>query len=171
MKKIIFPILILLAFTTAMSQKDNKIQWKPVQEALDMNKAGKFIFIDFYTTWCGWCTRMDQTTFIDTSVVSFMNEHFIPVKFNAETSDSISYNGKKYGNPFPGRSRSANEFTYAVLGPRVGYPSFAVLDENNSVILIIPGYQQPAQLLNALKYVQTKSYLTKTWQEWNAEQQ
>ena len=113
---------------------------------------------------------MDQTTFIDESVVSFMNKHFIPVKFNAETSDSIKYNGKTYGNQYPGRTRSANDFTYAILGSRFGYPSFAVMDENNSVILIIPGFQQPAQLLSVLKYVQTKSYLTKTWEEWNAPQ-
>ncbi len=170
MKKIVLSLVILLAAQLSYSQTENKIQWKPLQEALNMNKAGKFVFIDFYTTWCGWCKRMDQTTFADPTVISFLNEHFIPVKFNAETSDSVSYNGKKYGNPYPGRFQSANEFTYEVLGPRVGYPSFAVLDENNTAIIIIPGYQQPAQLLNVLKYVQTKSYQTMTWEEWNNRQ-
>ncbi len=58
----------------------------------------KPLFIDVYTSWCGWCKRMDQTTFKDPAVVSYLNANFHPVKFDAETKDTIQFLERTYLN-------------------------------------------------------------------------
>jgi len=162
-----FSIIILLFSTTLMSQEENSIRWTDMQSAINNSKTnGKIIFVDVYTTWCGWCIRMDQTTFKDEAVVKMLNEHFVSVKYNAEGSDTIFYNGEAYTNPNPGRTRSTHGFTYALLGQRFGYPSFAFMDANGKVIGVLPGYQQPAQLLSVLKYFYTEAYLKTSYEEW-----
>jgi thioredoxin-related protein len=166
-KKILTPFLILITTGLLWSQQSASIEWVSMQDALDMKKKSKkIIFVDVYTSWCGWCKRMDQTTFQDKNVVEMLNKHFIPVKFNAEGSDVIKLNGKEYKNPIPGRTRSTHEFTYELLGQRFGYPSFSFLDEDNNVIGMLQGYQQAGQLIDVLTYFQTKAYLTQNYDDW-----
>lgn len=50
-------------------------------------KQNKPIFMDAYTSWCGWCKHLDATTFKDEKVVSYLNEHFINLKMNMEAGD------------------------------------------------------------------------------------
>lgn len=170
--KITFRFIVALLMLSAVSHaQTTPIQWSKMPEALKQNETSKkLMFVDVYTTWCGWCTRMDQTTFNDSTVASMLNEKFIPVKFNAEGSDSIYYNSNLYLNPRPGVSRSTHAFTFILLGQRFGYPSFAILDENNTVIGVLRGYQTPEQLLPALTYFSEGAYLKETYEEWTAKQ-
>jgi thiol:disulfide interchange protein len=54
-------------------------------ESLDRaEKEHKLGLADFYTSWCGWCKRLDQTTFADPAFNQYLSEHYIAVKLNAE---------------------------------------------------------------------------------------
>jgi thioredoxin-related protein len=166
-----FSVVILFFSTTLMSQEENSVRWTDMQSAINNSQTnGKIIFVDVYTTWCGWCIRMDQTTFKDEAVVKMLNERFVSVKFNAEGSDTIVHNDKTYSNPNPGRSRSTHGFTYALLGQRFGYPSFAFMDAQGKVIGVLPGYQNPSQLLSVLTYFYTEAYLKSSYDEWSKAQ-
>jgi len=67
------------------------------QEALDQAKLEKkIIFLDAYAAWCGPCKWMARTTFMDESVGSYFNEHFINVKMDMEKDPEGPRLSKKY---------------------------------------------------------------------------
>lgn len=45
---------------------------------------GKLVFIDFFTTWCEPCKRLDATTWSDTAVAGLLGEKTVPLKLDAE---------------------------------------------------------------------------------------
>jgi thioredoxin-related protein len=79
--------------TDPVSDPGASIQWLTWQEAADKAKVEpRKIFVDIYTDWCGWCKRMDATTFQDPRVIEYMNANFYAVKLNAEMKEEISFN-------------------------------------------------------------------------------
>lgn len=78
---------------------NSAIKWLTMEQAYKASRTlDKPIFIDVYTSWCGWCKRMDQTTFRDPVVANYINTNFYPVKFNAETNDTINFLERTYWN-------------------------------------------------------------------------
>lgn len=67
--------LVLLSFilTSISWLSANEITWeKEIESAFKKAKAeNKIIIVDVYTDWCSWCTRLDETTYIDKEVVAF----------------------------------------------------------------------------------------------------
>ncbi|MDZ7847568.1 MAG: thioredoxin family protein [Owenweeksia sp.] len=62
MKKLF--LLLMLAFISIANAQDEKIEWMSIEEAIEASKEEpRKLIIDVYTDWCGWCKRMDQTTF------------------------------------------------------------------------------------------------------------
>lgn len=51
-------------------------------------KAGKalkkYVIADFYTDWCGWCKVLDQQTFHNAEVQSYMAKNVVCMKVNSE---------------------------------------------------------------------------------------
>src|SRR5690606_19582574 len=74
--------------------EDKKINWLTIEEVEKLTKEKpRKIFVDVYTDWCGWCKRMDATTFADAAVIDYVNENYYAVKLNAESGDNISLKG------------------------------------------------------------------------------
>jgi len=175
MKNIIITIVTLFFALTVYSQKETtqhtKVDWLSISEALDKNKnnPGK-IFIDVYTDWCGWCKKMDNTTFSDSEVASLLNEHFYPVKFDAESSKTVEFNGKVYKNPNPGGRRSAHELASALLRNKLSYPSYVILDKNNKGLTVLKGYLKKEQIIPILKYLGKDIYEEMEWKEYKEQQ-
>ena len=62
------------SYSQAASASAGKIQWMDFEEAVAANKKKpKKMFLDMYTDWCGWCKKMDQSTFINPVIVEYMN--------------------------------------------------------------------------------------------------
>ena len=72
--RLVIFILFISSFLTGISQNNiNWISWDTMikqQRASDSVK--KKVFIDLYTNWCGWCKRMDATTFSDPVIVNYI---------------------------------------------------------------------------------------------------
>lgn len=66
------------------------------QEAFaQAQKENKYLFIDCYTDWCGWCKVADEKTFPAESVARVLNANFVSVKVDMERGEGVPL-GVKY---------------------------------------------------------------------------
>lgn len=157
MKRYHFPALLLLIFTLVafrFSDKDKKgkepINWISIQEAERLSKKQpRKIVIDIYTDWCGWCKKMDKSTFADEKVAKYVNKNFYAVKLDAETKEEIVLNGKTYRyNP----QYKVNELAAELLQGKLGYPSTIYLDEKFNMLAPVMGYYDVKEFDKLLRY-------------------
>lgn len=149
--------ITLLFIITGHAQEIKWMTWKEVQEA--QAKQPRKIFVDAYTDWCGWCKRMDATTFAHPEVVKYVNDNFYAVKFDAETREVIRFKGKEY-NYVPSGYRGYNELAAELLNGQLSYPTSVYLDEQLNVIFPVPGYQDAKTFEAVINYVQSNSFKT-----------
>jgi len=146
---------------------ESAIHWLTWEEAIKANeKTKKKFFIDFYTDWCGWCKRMDKSTFTDPGVAKFVNENFHPVKFNAEQKEEVEFKGKTFKWVAGGRN-GVHTLAYELLDGRLGYPSYVYLTPEYERILISPGFKPAPDLQKELNFVAGNFYNTTTWEEFS----
>ncbi|NOY36788.1 MAG: DUF255 domain-containing protein [Chlorobi bacterium] len=142
------------------------VKWLTIEKALELNKKEpRKLFIDVYTDWCGWCKKMDQSTYMDPVIADILNNNFYPVKFNAESKDPVEFAGKTFTNPGTSQ-RSAHQLAFALLQGKMAYPSVAYLDEKLQLLTTVPGYFTAQQMEPILTYFSTDSYKTMTWQQY-----
>jgi thioredoxin-related protein len=153
--------LFLLVITNRASAQEKSINWVSIEQAQELSKESpKKIFMDIYTDWCGWCKRMDATTFSHPVIVDYINENFYAVKLNAEQSEPISFRGQVFVNENPGGRRSAHNFAVAVLQGKMGYPSFAFFDEDLNLVHAFSGFRPPESLEPILVFFNDEIYKT-----------
>ena len=146
-------LLVLTALLGGMVQ--GQVKWQTIEQAsqVDLKANRKLFFIDFSTSWCAWCKKMDRETFSDPVVAAILNKYYIPVQFNAEGTSTFTWNGTKYSNTqVPGQKPQAHPFTRAILGQKFGYPSFAIFNNNGGLTQILQGYQKAYDFSMALWY-------------------
>lgn len=161
--KLSLAALLIMISTSIFSQE---IKWMSWTQAVEANaKKPKKIFVDVYTDWCGWCKKMDQSTFRDSAIVAMMNENFYAVKMNAEQKDSIVWRGIVWKWQPGGRS-GYNSLALELLDRQMSFPSFVLLASDDVRIAISPGYKEPAALMKELRFAKEELYKTTTWQEY-----
>lgn len=142
-----------------------KIKWMSFTQAVEANKkAPKKIFIDIYTGWCGWCKKMDNSTFLNDTVANYMNEKFYAVKLDAETKDTIIFNDHAFVY-MP--ENKANTLALSLLNGKMSYPTFVVMDEKVQLLSPIPGFQTVPQIMPILKYFGENIYLNQNWEDYS----
>ncbi len=122
--------------------------------------APKKIFIDVYTDWCGWCKKMDKSTFIDPAVVKYMNDHYYAVKLNAEMRDTITYDGHKFYNIGQPGQKGTHTLALSILDSKMSYPTYVIMDENMQRAAIFPGYKGKEAFLGILTFFGSNEYLS-----------
>lgn len=143
-----------------------KINWISMQQALENNKTNpKKIFVDVYTDWCGWCTKMDKTTFSNPDVIKYMNKNYYCVKFDAEGYEKVTYNNHLFENKDRSK-RSTHPFAAALLQGKMSYPSYAFLDEKNRGITVLKGYKKVDGFLPFVKFIASDSFKTQSYQDY-----
>jgi thioredoxin-related protein len=141
-----------------------KINWMTLEQAIEKSKTEKKkIFVDVYTDWCGWCKRMDETTFADARVAEYMNANYYCVKFNAEQQQDIVFKNKTYHFKKIG-TRGYHELAAEWLNNRMSYPTVVFINEDFEVIQPLPNYVEAARFETIITYFGTNSYKKTPWE-------
>lgn len=129
-----------------------KIMWLTWEEALQKQKENpKKIMVDIYTEWCGWCKRMNKSTFEDPKVIRYINENYYAVKFDAEYKEDIVFRERTFSY-VPKGKRGYHALAAEITRGMLSYPTTVFLDENLKVIQAIKGYK------NARDFEQIATY-------------
>lgn len=147
--------------------------WYNVNDALLLQQQnGKKLFIDVYTDWCGPCKWMDKNTLSHPVIQEKLDKYFIPIKFNAEGNDTITFNGRVFVNPKPNAPArmSTHEFTPYIASTERGiaYPTVVFINEQLELIQPIAGALAPAQMEPILEFIGSDQYLTVPWEDFLA---
>jgi len=136
------PLLVL-----AQSSK-GEVSWLSYDKGLELaKKQKKHLIVDFYTSWCGWCKRMDKDTYANSEVKKLLTDNYVAVKLNAESNKSLSINGKNVTE-----RQVAQDFKVS------GFPTTCFLKPDGERIACLPGYAGPEQFTNILSYIKDKAY-------------
>ncbi|MEO5674638.1 MAG: DUF255 domain-containing protein [Chitinophagales bacterium] len=128
MKKIIFiSFLFFTAMNAAAQVNFQPLTWDDATQK--SAAAGKYIFMDCFTDWCGWCRVMDKEVFTDSKVSGFINDHFIAVKTDMEKGEGILVSLKYRVN---------------------GYPAYLIFDQTGNLVYTITGYSPVDKFLASL---------------------
>ncbi len=163
--KLILVVIVLLPLGSYGQQKKveehkDLVEWMTLTEALEKQKEQpKKIFIDIYTDWCGWCKVMSKNTFSNKQIASYINQYFYPVRFDAETTDTIEYLGKEYVNENKtGKKRSTHQLAYVLTNNKPSYPTISYLDIKGNLIQALPGYMDVKKIEPFLVYFNENAY-------------
>jgi thioredoxin-related protein len=133
-------------------------------------KEPRPLMVDVYTSWCGPCKMLDAKTFSDPRLADYVNKHFYPVKFNAESGTAVTFKGQKLENPEYNPSSTGrngtHQLTYAIANVqgRIAYPTVVYIDSDLNVLAPVQGYLTPDQMEPILNYFGEEHYKTKDYQ-------
>ena len=147
--KISFVVMLLFLFGQFSIAQVN---WITFEEAEANHKTeSRKIFVDVYTDWCGWCKKMDASTFQEDEVSAYLNDNYYAIKFNAEQKEDITFKGKTYKYVKYGK-RGYHELALEILKGKLSYPSVVFIDEELNVIQSIEGYKGPSTFKMIMTY-------------------
>jgi thioredoxin-related protein len=151
--KAFFLVLSLSIVQSISFAQDKQIDWMTWDEAVAASaEEPRLIFVDVYTEWCGWCKRMDASTFAHPVISEYMSKHYYSVKLDAEMKDTVQFNGYTFVNPNPKGKRSPHQLAVSLLDQRMSYPSFVVLTPNFERLQILPGYKGASDFEPIIRY-------------------
>ncbi|MDG1334200.1 MAG: DUF255 domain-containing protein [Crocinitomicaceae bacterium] len=129
-----------------------KINWLTFEEAYKLHQTEpKKWVIDVWTTWCGWCKRMDATTFSDSIVIDHVNENFYAVTMDGEYKKDIQVGERAYHFVDQGR-RGYHELPAELMGGKMSYPTIIFLGDGLQNLSAIPGYKGAKDFLQIVEF-------------------
>ncbi|AWW29324.1 thioredoxin family protein [Echinicola strongylocentroti] len=139
MKTLLLPFMVMTGlFTSHQAAGQEEIDWLTFEQLEDsLEIAPKKVFIDFYTDWCTYCKKMDKKVFTDPEVISTINSTYYAVKMDAESRDTVHFDGQALINRQATDNRPGIHEMALLLGSRNGKftpPTLILLDEDFRVI-------------------------------------
>jgi thioredoxin-related protein len=108
----------------------------------EAKKSGRPIVVDVFTTWCGWCKKMDREVYARADVQRYLGERFVAIKLDAESSAPVSHDGRRLT-----AKSLASQFRVS------GYPTTIFLRADGTHVANVPGYVPADRFLLLLRFV------------------
>lgn len=156
--------IIPLFFLSFIKPEKETVKWLSIaQMQVEYKKNPKPILVDVYTSWCGWCKVMDKETYSNDKVAAYINEKYYAVKYDAESRDSVEWNGKKYGyNP----QNKLNDMAVYLMYGQMSFPTTVFLIALEAKPAPLAGYLKPKEIESPLKFFGEGAYKTKKFPEY-----
>ncbi len=138
MKKLLFILVALFVSVSAMAQNDG-VAFRNVDFATAKKAAaseGKPVFMDAYASWCGPCKYMTSNVFTQKAVGKFINDNFVPVKYDMEKGEGPQLRSD-----------------YGVKA----YPTFLILDSDGKELARVVGGAGAEEFIAKIKAVYPKA--------------
>lgn len=127
-------------------------------------KAPKKVMVHIGANFCNTCRVMIKTTYVDSSIASYINKNYYVVNLDAETEDTLVFKNKKFYktliNGYP-----LNNLTLEITNNRLSMPSLCFMDEKLNTLEVLNFYQSPEQIKPILYYFAGNHYKTKPWND------
>jgi thioredoxin-like negative regulator of GroEL len=138
-------ILVALLLAGGPSHAKPGIRWlQGFDDALKKARAlHKPLLVDFWADWCGWCHRLDQTTYVDPDVVR-LSESFVAVKVDTEGS--------------PKDVAVASRYDVTSL------PTIAFLTPSGRQVMRLSGFQGPGRFPRTLETALQEAARVMSWE-------
>ncbi len=132
-----------LATLLALATPARAVDWRSWDDGLARAKSGKrFVVVDVYTDWCGWCRRMEADVYARRDVSEYLASKFVTVKLNAESGELVHVG-----------ERSMSARTLASQYRVTGYPTTIFLTPDGERLANLPGYVPADKFLLMLRYI------------------
>lgn len=161
---LLFLSFFLTSFGNPKPAAKEKIQWLTIEEAAEkMKEDPRPIIIDLYARWCYWCKVMDKQTYKHDKVVEYINKKFYPVKFDAETRETIQWKSQDFSF---NKDAKMNEFSLYMTNGQLSFPTTVIYTSLNEAPAAIPGFMSPDEIEPVLKYFGEDIYRKKGFDEY-----
>ena len=129
---LIFCLAVSLLPSSAIAESINWIY--TFEEALtEAEEKNSPIMVDFYSDWCGWCTKLDKETYQDEKVIQ-LSKRFVCLKLKTDKYPAIA---KKYNIR--------------------ALPTILFTDAEGKVVAGGPGFRNADRLLSEMRSVLSRS--------------
>lgn len=168
MKQALLVMIVILALVAGCSDEkaqdkgtveaaaESEIAWQQYGPGIEKAaRDGKYVIIDFWTSWCHWCKVLDDETYSDSTVQRLIGDKFVAIKVNAESKEAQG-EGAPSGVDLA-RSYQVNSF-----------PTTWFLDSHGEKISPLPGFIPAENFVLILEYVSTGSYESTSFEDFKA---
>jgi thiol:disulfide interchange protein len=111
-----------------------------MKQALAQNKM---VFVSAWAPWCKSCAIMEQETYNKPIIKEMLQEFFVPVHLNFESTQLIACQGKT----LPTKNCIIEEFQIQAL------PAFAILSPRGTLVLSVMDLLDPSELTSFIQQV------------------
>lgn len=148
-------LLFFLLFAGAFSGNAQlKTYTFPEAEKLEQQNP-KPIFVFVHTSWCKYCKMMEHSTFKNQEVIQLLNDNFYFVSLDAEQKTPITFKNQTFKFKPKGQNSGVHELAeeLGTIDGTINYPTFSILDKNNTILLQISDYTDAKTMIGLLKEV------------------
>ena len=154
----------LIALAPIASAQDASVpaeglDWYSFEEAVKVaKKTNKKLIVDVYAVWCPWCRRLQSEVYTDENVRSYVEEHFVLTRLDAESrDDSLRF-----------KEHTLTPADLATGLGASGFPTTVFLDAGGDYITRLPGFVEAGDFLHVLTYIGSDAFAEQSFEEYSA---